>query len=258
MSEISRPPSSIACADTRFFAGSSDTLSREEIHDRLLHDGLVFVRYTGGLEQSGWADWFSSLFAVIRHRDSDETGVTRIRPRRNVEVLVSQMGFTNEELALHVDGAGMNPPPPIMASLMAQPSTRGGGSLLVDGAALVRDLAASELASLSTAGSYSWGPESGQLPLVEEAEGRTIMRYREDYAVLPVSREAASALEAFREACRKHLLRVRLEAGDMLILHNQRWLHGRERFDGARELWRLLGQVSLDPYRPLNDGFSLQ
>lgn len=187
---------------------------------------------------------------------------------REVFGIRAQHGVDAGVLDLHSDGATVtvdvhgrpvrlrDPDEDHLLMLCTAPAARGGDSVLVDGYALVETLrtARPELHAFLTTcdvdffGGWADRPPSVPLtPLVRglvetTRRGRTAVR-ASGYA-LPVPREPdwdahlahlddyADVLATAQECA----ARFRLEAGELLVLDNYRFLHGRDAFAGPRRM----------------------
>jgi gamma-butyrobetaine dioxygenase len=187
---------------------------------------------------------------------------------REVFGIRAQHGVDAPVLGLHSDGATVtvdvhgrarrlrDPDEDWLLMLCTRPAPRGGDSVLVDGYALVDALrtARPELHAFLTTcdvdffGGWRERPPSVPLtPLVrglveQTRRGRRAVR-ASDYA-LPVPREPrwddhlahlddyADVLATAQECA----ARFRLEAGELLVLDNYRFLHGRDAFAGERRM----------------------
>lgn len=179
-----------------------------------------------------------------------------------------QHGVDAPVLSLHSDGATVtvdvhgrpvrlrDPDEDYLLMLCTQPAPRGGDSVLVDGYALVEALreARPELHAFLTTcdvdffGGWTARPHSVPLtPLVRglvehTRRGRRAVR-ASDYA-LPVPREPRwdahlAHLEEYADVlatAQECAARFRLEAGEVLVLDNYRFLHGRDAFAGERRM----------------------
>lgn len=90
------------------------------------------------------------------------------------------------------------------------------------------------------------GNRSPRVPLVRGTPERPFIAYDQDIH-RPLDEEAAEALRAMDEALEAHAVRVRLEAGDVVLFDNRRCIHKRSPFqahyDGT-DRWCLLTYVS--------------
>jgi len=179
-----------------------------------------------------------------------------------------QHGVDADTLTLHSDGATVtvdvhgravrlrDPDEDYLFMLCTRPAPRGGDSVLIDGYALVEALrtARPELHDFLTTcdvdffGGWATRPHSVPLtPLVRglvehTRRGRCAVR-ASDYA-LPVPREPRWAahlahLDDYADVlatAQECAARFRLEAGELLVMDNYRYLHGRDAHAGERTM----------------------
>jgi hypothetical protein len=197
------------------------------------------------------------MSALWRHRDADPDGLTVIRDTGRHEGQPGFAGLGRGHLALHTECAQLLRPPRLILLVCAQAADTGGESLLVDGQAVVAELAdirPSALGALSAPRAAYFGGADGHFAPVLESlpDGRWHLRLRQD-SLARFSPEAEAHLPALRRAVERNTLRLPLTAGQGLLLDNHRVLHGRTSFTGERRLLRALGQP--DPRLALKPGF---
>src|SRR5262249_21328518 len=148
-------------------------------------------------------------------------------------------------------------PPSLLLLACVTPANAGGETFVVDGKALREMLATEEpesLRALATPRSAYFGDGTGRLGSVFEDVGsnRLALRLRLD-GLGRFSPDATHALSKLRELIGRFQVAFRLNAGQGYAVQNGRWLHGRGRFSGHREMLRILGHPL--PGRPLRYGF---
>lgn len=187
---------------------------------------------------------------------------------REIFGIRAQHGVDAAALDLHSDGATVtvdvhgravrlrDPDEDHLLMLCTAPAPRGGDSVLVDGYALVEALrtARPELHAFLTTcdvdffGAWADRPPSVPLaPLVRglvetTRRGRTAVRASS--LALPVPREPrwdehVAHLDDYADVlatAQECAARFRLEAGELLVLDNYRFLHGRDAFSGPRRM----------------------
>ena len=110
----------------------------EEMACILAHDGIcTFAPLTS---PEALLCFCQQLGTIVKHRDSDERGLTWIAPREQVPSSDGYQAFTPSHLALHTDGSSLPEPATLVVLWCQQPSPVGGLSLFVDGKRLYRTL----------------------------------------------------------------------------------------------------------------------
>lgn len=193
---------------------------------------------------------------IVQHRDSDADGVTVITGCAE-EPTPGFAGFGRGELLPHTEGSSLPRPPGLLLLACVTPADRGGETFVVDGQALHGTLATEDPASLRALlapRSAYFGGGTGHLGSVFEDAGfdRVALRLRLD-GLGRFSPEATHALSRLRELIHRFQVTFRLNAGQGYAVQNGRWLHGRRRFTGHREILRILGHPSFGT--PIRYGF---
>ena len=220
----------------------------------LARDGVVLIR------QGGVPDVKELLAAwtePVDHPHQSGEGITLIAPRELSDSADNKAGFSRAFLSPHTDRSLQDQPPSLVAAVMQSPARKGGESLLVDGARVLRllhqDFPGSVIAGLRLI-TATGGVGSA---VVDARAGFASFRYRDDRVAYPCgSAGREDAVAALRHLIRATANTVNLAAGDGYLIHNHRVLHGRTAFSGGRRLVRLLATVNTDhPYAWLNRGF---
>ncbi|WP_328952919.1 TauD/TfdA family dioxygenase [Kitasatospora purpeofusca] len=206
--------------------------------------GLVQLRGLGG--RSDVLDTAVLLMSEPwQHRDADPDGLTVIRDTGQHDGRAGFAGLGRGDLELHTECAQLPRPPRLMVLACVRAAEDGGESLVVDGKAVLAELAASRpaaLEALSAPRAAYFGGSDGQFaPVLEHLRGgQWRLRLRQD-ELARFSPEAQAHFPALRRAVEHHTSRMRLACGQALVLDNHRVLHGRTRFTGERLLLRALG-----------------
>jgi alpha-ketoglutarate-dependent taurine dioxygenase len=122
-----------------FYLDIAGAHAEEQIARALAQDGLVTfdgIRSSGELLQL-----CSRLGAIVKHRDTDEGGLTRIVKRSDMQLREGYQAFTSSHLTLHTDGSSLPEPPTLVVLWCERPAVEGGTSLFVDGKQLYQVLA---------------------------------------------------------------------------------------------------------------------
>lgn len=220
--------------------------AEERIARALAQDGLVTfdsIQSCGELLQL-----CRRIGTIVKHRDADETGLTRIVKRSDMQSGEGYQAFTSSHLTLHTDGSSIAEPPTLVVLWCERPAAEGGASLFVDGKQLYQVLASDYPQVLETLSTPNSALFAGAEPQVyssifsKVADGSICVRFRYDglgyYAA-----HVCSVLPTFLELLERHTLAFPLQKQQGYILQNGRWLHGRTAFRGEREMYRVLGRT---------------
>ncbi|MGW3185006.1 TauD/TfdA family dioxygenase [Kitasatospora sp. NPDC001119] len=231
-----------------FFAPDSAAASsgefRERIGEVLRERGAAGL--TGLHRRDDVLEVAHLLLAELRpHRDSGPDGLTTIRDTGRQGRRVGLAGLGRSDLAAHTESAQLPCPPRLVILACLQPGRAGGESILVDGRAVLGELAGfrpAALAALSAPRAAYFGGADGLFaPVLEDLPSkRWRIRLRQD-ELARFSPETQVQMPALRTAIARHTVSVRLAAGQALLLDNHRVLHGRAAFTGERLLLRALG-----------------
>jgi Taurine catabolism dioxygenase TauD, TfdA family len=229
--------------------------STDQIRSGLATRGITVFR--GGTGRDDLLRVARSLMTIRPHRDSDADGVTTIAQRPAPIERTSVAGLTDRELWPHTDGTAVDRPPRILMVACIRPAQTGGRSHLVDGQSLYEEIARTVpalLAELSAPHSACFGEGPGRLGAVfqETGQGWVAIRLRFD-ELAHFSPTLTPYLDALRTLVRHQTIALDLPAGHGYILLNDRWLHGRTRFTGHREMLRIIGDPL--PHHELPNGF---
>jgi len=186
-----------------------------------------------------------SFMTIRLHRDSDSDGVTRIARRPAPVDAPSLAGLTGRKLWPHTEGTAVDQPPRILMLACIRPAQSGGRSPLVDGRDLYDEIAHTDpamLAALSAPRSACFGGGPCHLGSVfqQTVRGQVTVRLRFD-ELARFSPTLTPYLDRLRTLVRQRAITIDLRAGHGYILLNDRWLHGRTRFTGHREMLRIIG-----------------
>ena len=178
------------------------------------------------------------------HRDAEPDSITDIRPDTRLQARAAGTGFSRDGVAPHTEGSSLPHPPRLLFLVCVRPATRGGETILVDGAAVRHDLEATDpeaLAALSRPGAVGFGAAGHRAAVFDgTASGSVALRYRDDDLV-EVAPSDRLAWESLRKALARNQMRHALGPGQGVLVDNTRWLHGRSAFEGERLMYRLIG-----------------
>ncbi|MFJ1795358.1 TauD/TfdA family dioxygenase [Kitasatospora griseola] len=201
----------------------------------------------------------AELMEVWPHRDGDPDGLTMIRDTGSRHSgRAGFAGLGRGEVLPHTERSPLPDPPRVMLLVCARPGDSGGENLLVDGRAVLADLAGhhpAALEALSAPRAALFGGSDGHFApvLALLPTGRWRIRLRQD-DLARFSPQAQAHLPVLRAAIDRHALRLRLAPGQALVLDNHRVLHARSAFTGERLMIRALGAAR--PALRLAAGFS--
>jgi alpha-ketoglutarate-dependent taurine dioxygenase len=190
----------------------------------------------------------ASLGRIVPHRDSDDDGVTTLEHRAGLAARLGFEGFGTGALPPHTDRSGIPEPPALLVVVCGKKSATGGDCIATDGCGVFTYLAANEpeaAHALSQPRTVLFGGAAGYLgSIFEPAQGGRIrIRYRRD-GLVKCSPEISRWLPVLDAAIDRYTIRFMLEPGAGYVLHNHRWMHGRNAFTGGRVMYRL----SLNPH----------
>ena len=228
----------------------SDAAQRLRWLTRLLADGLAFLSEVPARE-GALLDTAPLIGQVL------ETNYGRTFDVRSVPQ-PENLAYSDLGLGLHTDNPYRDPVPGYQALHALIASSEGGDSLFADGFALAAHLRESEpevFACLSaTAVPFHYRARDAELyaerPLLQlDTRGAVAAVHYNNRSIAPLPFPAAQA-NRFYAAYRRFAallreprwqLRTRLEAGTLVVFDNQRVLHGRTAFAGARQARHLQG-----------------
>lgn len=238
----------------RYLDLHGDPVPGSQVLRHIESDGIVLLRDAGRqallTELAPWVD-------VHPHPDADVAGVTTVRPSPALAERVDGGAFTRNALTLHTDRSTAARPPSILACVLTRGAPEGGSSLFFDGRIALDRLAREATGPAGLARLRLRLVDDTLLPLFECRAGRWAVRYRDDRIGAPEPAPGAESLMTLLADLFRSAVRVTLGSGDGYLVHNLRYLHGRDGFAGDRELLRVLGTVKRSsPYQGMNDGFS--
>ncbi len=223
------------------------------------------VRVTGVPRRSGEVERFAERLAYVREIAFDRVADIKVTPGAYT------LGFTAAPLPLHTDCSGYAWPPNVMLFHCLRNDAVGGESLYADGARAVEELRRRDPAALEALCRipvqhclYSQAADTRHIApriQLDEAGQLAILRYA-NWTPLPQRPHAFEDVPAFYRAQRRlaeilnapdSTIEVRPAPGDLLMINNQRVLHGRRGFEpnsGARHFQQV--------YMELDDLVSLQ
>ncbi|WP_329486673.1 TauD/TfdA family dioxygenase [Kitasatospora sp. NBC_01246] len=235
----------VPAVDEEFTLGALADGALERAAGVLREHGLVQLGRLGGrddvLEAAG-----RFMAEPWQHRDADPDGLTVVRDTGRHEGLAGFAGLGRGDLSLHTECAQLPRPPRLLLLACARTADSGGETLLVDGRAVLAELAGFHPTSLEALAApraaYFGGADGHFAPVLEHLpDGRWRLRLRQD-SLARFSPDAEAHLPALRRAVEHNTTRTRLASGQGLVLDNHRVLHGRTAFVGARLLLRALGE----------------
>lgn len=182
---------------------------------------------------------------VFKHPDAAHDGITVLTDQTSRAEGAGSGGFSQASLELHTDRANLINPPQIIAMLYKENSGSGGDALYVEGSLLYETLRAEHPKTFSWAinshaAHYNDGHSNYRGPIFQtSSDGVVNLRFRADdfgYYSIKHSLEVQNFLAVAHGVSKVY----RPVDHDVVILDNTRYLHGRTRFNGSREVWRVL------------------
>jgi alpha-ketoglutarate-dependent taurine dioxygenase len=234
-----------------FYLNIAEEHAEKQIERALLWNGIITfdaIRSTKEL-----LHLCRRLGAIVKHRDADETGLTRIVKRSPEQSISSYQAFTDSHLTLHTDGTSILDPAPLIVLWCAQPAEEGGASLFVDGKHIYQLLLKAHPQLLEALAMPASAIFAGSTtPIYSSvfqtfADGTISIRFRYDslgYYSTPV----CAALPVFLDLLNQYKISFLLQKHQGYIIHNRRWLHGRTAFRGEREVYRVLVRPAPETY----------
>lgn len=233
MHDVRQRPSVDLCASN----------STEQIVTALAAQGITILH--GASTRDDLLRMARCLMTIRPHRDSGPDGGTTIAARPEPADGPSQTGLTDRELLPHTEGTAVDRPPRVLMLVCIQPAPTGGRSYLVDGCDLYDEIASAEpalMVALSAADSARFGRPAGHIgPVFQHTiDGRVTVRLRFDEPD-GFSLTVAPHIDRLRRLVEQHAIALDLRPGQGYVLLNDRWLHGRSKFTGSREMLRIIG-----------------
>ncbi len=181
------------------------------------------------------------LGPIRSHRDSASGGATHIRPRQGK--ISAGAAFTRDALPPHTDGSSVMHPADLVVNHCVRAGS-GGEVLLVDGQLVFRALAATrhDVVRHLEMPYYAFGEARLRAAVFSchPARATCMVRYRNDGLLAPMNRRAQQALQVLDTYIQMHTQSRPLSTGEVYIVDNTRFLHGRTTFSGDREVVRYL------------------
>jgi len=217
---------------------------------RLVREGLAFLNAVPSTDNA-ILEAVSTLGLVI------DTNYGRVFDVRSV-AQPENLAYSDRGLGLHTDNPYRNPVPGFQALHCLIASTEGGDSIFADGFAIADHLRETEPDNFThltrTAVPFHYRSADAELhaarPLIQlSTDGEVAAIHYNSRSIAPLQLPAGE-IRAFYAAYRRFAallrderfqLRTRLRNGDLVVLDNQRTLHGRTGFSSARYPRRLQG-----------------
>jgi len=150
----------------------------------------------------------------------------------------SRQAYLPDPLQLHTDRSTMATPPDLLLTVLHKVPDSGGEIWLVDAAEVAASLDPEHFRLLREP-LFRFGALPAMPLMTTCHDGRVHFRLRQD-AQIEVFDEAQEAFDAFTSAANRHRHVVQLAAGEGYVINNGWFLHGRDAYQGHRELWRAL------------------
>lgn len=235
---------------------ASDLLLAQAARAVVARAGAVRVRGYGHV-RDGTADPddTEALIAAFAEAGLDIIGthfgrIEDLRTDNTTNQNTDQLGYTSAGLDLHTDQPFLDRPPRYQLLHCMRPADEGGDNLVADGLHGARALADEDVAAFrilrSTPVRFHRKQRAFERVVVSplltlQEDGGSLVRC--SYFTLAPQRLPFAEVDGFFRAYRRymailhderHLVRLRLLAGDFLLYDNHRMLHGRSEFVGPR------------------------
>jgi alpha-ketoglutarate-dependent taurine dioxygenase len=217
--------------------------SHDELFSAFSEKGIVLLKQVGTKDE--FLTLTSKLGLPFHHHDADEKGVTVLKPDFSKKGASGADGFSQKALELHTDRSTIGTPPAIIAMLYHSNTGDGGDALYVDGNELYEKLRIEHRdvwnwATSQHAVQFNDGKSSYLGSIFEiMPNGQLRLRFRaDDFGFFPNTRQPE--LQIFLKCIHSLEYVFRPKNGDVVIMDNWRWLHGRTTYRGEREVWRIL------------------
>ncbi|OXA59995.1 uncharacterized protein LOC110843886 [Folsomia candida] len=221
----------------------NDALIGVKACEEITKRGIVFVRNIKS-EQS--LTEISKHFGhVFNPRHGSENGVANIHPDHTLE----GKGYTRTALLLHTDRSGMDNPPRFLMTTVKKQSKSGGHSTFVNGRHLQTQILSEDsklFKLLQSSKMTQFQQEDRSFKPLPMFYGENKIRCRFDDGIY-FNHLLAEKLPQLMHHLARLQLREAFKEGEGYILDNHWWLHGRDGFNGDREILRLLINPSTNP-----------
>lgn len=215
-----------------------------QMQSLIASNGIAFFEEDFNQEQ--FIEFGKKFGEIYLHRDSITNGITVVKSVINKENVDSGFyGLTSSSLFPHTDRSSLDEPPNILALYCKNQSGEGGESTLVDIKDVIEEMSKHSdienhpIFEMNSA-IFDDGKTSHKGSIIEKVkDGSYYLRFRNDEFGYFNSKIFPS-IKMFQETVLNKKVTVKLNDGQGFIINNGRFLHGRNEFNGNREMWRLL------------------
>lgn len=219
------------------------TCDINETKSNLTNVGISF--FSGNYELNDFSNFCKNFGTIYFHRDSNESGITVVKNKMDSNITEEGfVGLTNNDLFPHTDRSTIKNPPNVLILYCKYQSGQGGETTLIDTKKILSSLIEKFglkfplLEKNNTIFSDNIEMHKGNIFEVLE-DGSYFTRFRNDKFAY-FNSEVINILPEFYRLIKENTFTLKLEEGQGYIINNGRYLHGRNGFNGSREMWRIL------------------
>jgi alpha-ketoglutarate-dependent taurine dioxygenase len=221
----------------RFIPDRSTDLKKE-----LEKFGVVCVKKVEALTEAKCLA--ASLGSLYVHPHSKDNGVTVISNEYAKTSGDNSLGFSEENLYPHTDRSGVDVPPRWVILWFEKPAQLGGDSIFANGEKIFNSLCRTDkdaAQKLLKPNSIIFKSEAGLLEssIFSICGDGLKIRFRNDSLIF-ANPEINDCLSSLRACIDLNSVYYRADSGDLIVVDNHRWLHGRTMFVGERTVHRIL------------------
>ena len=214
------------------------------IREQLDKKGVVYFR-NAPAEPKAFLNVCSEFGEIYREGSSASDGISRIVYNVARAQESSGNAYSRQALFPHTDRSGVKHPPRVLINVIVKNAGTGGISTFVPADKLVEKLRSEYpnlLAILCRPDVAAFRRKDNVLmaPIIDLADtGMPRMRFRNDDG-LYISKQLEPRLDILLKLITSLTTKRSFADGEGYIVDNRRILHGRTRFFGIREVWRVL------------------
>ncbi len=212
----------------------------------LSNDGIVF--FNSELNMNDFRVQGELFGDIFFHPHSSEKGITVIKNSSDniLEKREGYKSFSTSNLFPHTDRSTMLNPPNLLMFYCNKQSGKGGESILIDIKGVFEEIVEDgneefiELIFKKVSVIFDDNITSYKGNFIEILQdGSYFFRFRnDDFSFFTPKTHVF--LSYFYNLIDKHKIIIELDEGQGYIINNGRFLHGRNEYDGNREMWRIL------------------
>lgn len=208
---------------------------------QLRQDGILFIK---NVYANSDAEYVAKKLGIIQiNIDADNAGITEISNKKKGNNKKNCAAFTAFGLHLHTDRSPLENPPNVLINWMCEKSQKGGEALFADGYEIFNFIntyksnAITDLIDPNIA-CFSDGIDTFIGPIFSTKNNALHVRFRYDHCAF-FNLEAHQSIQILLQTIKKLTHTINFDIGCGYILSNDRWLHGRNSFEGNRTVRRI-------------------